>query len=89
MEYNLSTRSVGILLSSSRIYRQTWEQIQDNLLLHMSKGEPVNAVSDSRIGSHSVILGSLLYRTGLVGTGIFIVFWISLFIWFYETSGRP
>lgn len=73
------------------IYRQTWEQIQDNLLWgYMSKGEPVNAVSDSRIGSHSVILGSLLYRTGLVGTGIFIVFWISLFIWFYETrAGRP
>ncbi len=73
------------------IYKQTWEDIQENLLWgYMSKGEAVNAISNSRIGSHSVILGSLLYRTGLVGTGIFIVFWISLFIWFYETRmGRP
>lgn len=73
------------------IYRQTWKDIQDDPLWgYMAKGEPINAVSNSRVGSHSVILGSLLYRTGLVGTLIFVFFWISLFIWFYETrAGRP
>lgn len=73
------------------IYRQSWEDIQDNFLWgYMAKGPPVGAISDSRVGSHSVILGSLLYQTGLVGTGLFTVFWISLFIWFYETRvGRP
>ena len=56
----------------------------------MSKGPPVAVFRDSRVGSHSAILGSLLYQTGLVGTGLFTVFWILLFIWFYETrAGRP
>jgi hypothetical protein len=73
------------------IYRQTWEGIQDNFLWgYMSKGPPVAVFRDSRVGSHSAILGSLLYQTGLVGTGLFTVFWILLFIWFYETgAGRP
>lgn len=73
------------------IYRETWEGIQDNFLWgYMSKGPPISLFRDSSIGSHSVILGSLLYQTGLVGTGIFTFFWISLFIWFYETrAGRP
>jgi hypothetical protein len=41
-------------------------------------------------GTHSVILGSLLYQKGLVGTVIFIFFWISLLFWFYKTRAeRP
>jgi len=66
------------------VYRQTWEGIQENPFWgYQSPGE-------GGAGTHSVILGNLLYQRGLVGTVIFIFFWISLFIWFYKTrAGRP
>jgi len=67
-----------------RIYEQTWDEVQDNLIWgNMSRGDPVT-VKGNPVGSHSVILGNLLYLHGLVGTGIFIVFWITLFAWFYQ-----
>lgn len=74
-----------------QIYRQTWEDIQDNPLWgYATRGATVQLYGSSSVGSHSVILGNLLYLNGLVGTVIFIVFWISLFIWFYETrKERP
>lgn len=75
------------------IYKQTWESIQENPFWgHMSKGDPIslNGPQYEVVGSHSVILGNLLYLNGVVGTVIFAVFWISLFIWLYKTrSGRP
>jgi hypothetical protein len=75
------------------VYRQTWKAIQENLLWgHITEGPPIslNSQDYNVVGSHSIILGDLLYMNGLVGTVIFIVFWISLFIWFYKTrAGRP
>ena len=73
------------------IYQQTWEAIQENPLWgHMAKGDAVQLFGESRVGTHSVILGNLLYFNGLVGTSIFLVFWISLFAWFYQTrDSRP
>ncbi len=75
------------------IYRQTWNAFQENPVWgHVGKGELIslNSSSQNLVGSHSVILGNLLYENGLVGTVIFTVFWISLFIWFYQTRAeRP
>lgn len=79
--------------SRLEIYRQTWEGIQENPLWgHMSRGPAISAGAQDYevVGSHSVILGNLLYLNGFVGTVIFAVFWISLFIWFYQTRAeRP
>lgn len=75
------------------VYSQTWKAIQENPLWgHVTLGPLIglNSQDYNAVGSHSIILGDLLYMNGLVGTVIFIVFWISLFIWFYRTrSGRP
>lgn len=75
------------------IYRQTWRAIQENPLWGHVGEKPaisLNGASYNVVGSHSVILGDLLYSNGLVGTVIFTVFWISLFMWLYRTrSGRP
>lgn len=73
------------------IYRQTWLGIQENPFWgYISKGEPISATKSSSVGSHSAILGSLLYRTGVIGTLMFAVFWVSLLLWLYETrASRP
>ncbi len=92
-----TTESVGEARADStevrsEIYKRTIERIPDNLILgHWVSGETVVPGFDiARVGSHSFILGSLLYRLGLIGTLLFIVFWISLFVWFYQTrEGRP
>jgi O-antigen ligase len=77
----------------AEIYRQTWEAVQANPWWgHVGKGDSVSAAGGEAnvIGSHSIILGNLLYGNGVVGTAIFAVFWISLFVWLYRTrSGRP
>lgn len=73
------------------IYRQTWLGILENPFWgYMSKGEAISATSNSSVGSHSAILGSLLYRTGFIGTLMFTVFWVSLFLWLYaKGADRP
>ncbi len=73
----------------SDVYKQTWTDLQENPLWgYRSVGEP--AGDRPPPGTHSVILGSLLYQKGLVGTVIFIFFWISLLFWFYKTRAeRP
>lgn len=75
-----------------KIYTRTIEQIPENLLLgHWQAGPTVLPGFElGRIGTHSFILGTLLYRAGLVGTAIFTTFWVSIYFWFYKTrSGRP
>lgn len=78
------------------IYRQTWQDIlgnEDALIWGFpSSGKAIQVTSNSNavVGSHSFILGNLLYRNGIIGTTIFAVFWGSLFMWFYQTrAGRP
>jgi O-antigen ligase len=75
------------------IYRQTWLAIQENPLWgHGSRGGVISlsGADYNLVGSHSVILGDLLYMNGWVGTVIFVTFWISLFVWLYQTrTGRP
>lgn len=78
------------------IYRLTTEGIlnaSDLVLLlgHVVAGEGVlPGYAPAVVGSHSFILGTLLYRAGLVGTGIFLTYWISLLLWLYNTRiDRP
>jgi hypothetical protein len=74
------------------IYRETLERLPDRPLFgHWKAGPTVLPGFDlARIGSHSFILGTLLYRLGLAGTLLFAIFWSSLFYWLCKTSnGRP
>ncbi|MES1021689.1 O-antigen ligase family protein [Gloeocapsa sp. BRSZ] len=81
--------------SSTRleIYRQTWLGILENPLWgHLTTGPTINAYAQDYeiVGSHSVLLGNLLYLNGIVGTGLFLSFWFSLLYWLYKTrAGRP
>ncbi|MGF1522025.1 MAG: hypothetical protein ACFBSF_06870 [Leptolyngbyaceae cyanobacterium] len=71
----------GILQSSNRQF----------LFGYVTTGETVLPGYDpARIGSHSFWLGTLLYRSGVVGTLIFIIFWISLIGYVYQhASDKP
>ncbi len=81
----------------SKVYQATLEKIPDKPIFgHKVEGEParggpvVFVVEPPRIGSHSFILGDLLYKKGLLGMGLFVTFWASLIAWFYETGrDRP
>lgn len=79
----------------TKIYTRTLDAIvtePDKLIL--GRGVPGPTVlpgyEPARLGTHSFILGTLLYRCGLLGTGIFLAFWVSLFLKFYKTrAARP
>ena len=79
----------------AKIYERTWNAIVDapeDFLL--GRGVPGLTVlpgyEPAKVGTHSFYLGTLLYRTGLLGTAIFLVFWTSLFLRLYRTrSSRP
>jgi O-Antigen ligase len=65
----------------SKIYERTWEEITsepDKLLL--GRGVYGSGVlpgfEPAKVGSHSFLLGTLLYRNGLFGTLIFLIFWL-------------
>lgn len=70
------------------IYKHTWKAIQEKPFLGYRRAG--DYLPYPAAGTHSVILGNLMFQKGLVGTVIFAFFWISLFIWFYKTqAGRP
>ncbi|BAC91656.1 O-antigen ligase family protein [Gloeobacter violaceus] len=74
------------------IYERTLDRIPDELWTgHTEPGEPVfSSFSLGRVGSHSFILGNLLYRSGVLGTALFVLFWSALCWWFFRTRrGRP
>lgn len=79
----------------SRIYIETWKEITDapNTELfwgHIIHGENVTSHPTAKIGSHSFYLSTLLYRSGLIGTILFILYWTSLVWWFVSTKdSRP
>ena len=74
----------------AEIYQRTWERITDasdsNLFFgHVVRGETVlPGYAPAQIGSHSFYLSTLLYRSGVIGTILFSLFWISLLSWFYQ-----
>lgn len=97
--YTGTTTSVNGLRPRSsevrgEIYQETLERIPDKLLLgHKVEGQNTlsNALkTDPKLGSHSFILGDLLYQGGLVSLVLFMTFWVSLMTWLYNTRvGRP
>jgi len=76
-------------------YQATLEGVLDDpvnfVLGHEVKGpRPTALGAGVEIGSHSFLLGSLLYQGGLFATGLFMTFWASLIMWLYRTrAGRP
>lgn len=72
----------------AEIYRQTWEgfvNASDSELIfgHVVVGETVLPGYDpARVGSHSFLLSTLLYRKGLLGTGLFYHFGYLLLLGF-------
>ncbi|NET62923.1 MAG: hypothetical protein F6K63_00340 [Moorea sp. SIO1G6] len=78
------------------IYRRTIDGIVNSsntvfLLGHVKTGEGVlPGYAPAVVGSHSFLLGTLLYRSGVIGTSLFAISWISLILWLYKTkSDRP
>ncbi|MGD1913525.1 MAG: O-antigen ligase family protein [Rivularia sp. (in: cyanobacteria)] len=95
--YNSQVETVGEVRADStevrnEIYKQTLEAIGDKPILgHWITGPTVlTGIELGRVGTHSFILGSLLYHHGIVGTLIFLAFWISFVMWLYQTrQDRP
>lgn len=98
--YTTTTETASNLRQDStevrtKIYTRTLDAIvsePDKLIL--GRGVPGPTVlpgyEPARLGTHSFILGTLLYRCGLLGTGIFLTFWVSLFLKYYKTrETRP
>jgi hypothetical protein len=80
----------------NEIYRLTIDEIGTasdwNLFFgHVVTGKGVlPGYAPAVVGSHSFLLGSLLYRGGLIATGLFFVYWVSLLSWLYKTrNSRP
>lgn len=78
------------------VYKQTLQEIPNKPFFgHKVEGEKVTTTVGNdpfgpEVGSHSFILGILLYQGGLVGFGLFVTFWASLIFWFYNTrDSRP
>ncbi len=76
----------------NEIYLKTWNKVVEEPFL----GHGVNGVTVlpgyefATIGSESFILGTLLYKSGLLGTGVFLIFFISLLTQLYNTrEDRP
>lgn len=74
------------------IYKRTLDRLPEEFLWgHGINGPTVLPGFDAgRIGSHSFFLGTLLYKSGLLGTAIFTTFLVSLLLWLAKTkTGRP
>jgi hypothetical protein len=92
---NLSTSTGNFRQDStevrSLIYQRTWESIVDETdhRLWLGRGQPGETVlpgyAPAQVGTHSFILGSLLYRAGLIGLGLFSCFWVGLISKIYQT----
>ncbi len=75
------------------IYKRTWEEIisePDKLILGRGVFGPgvLPGFEPAKVGSHSFLLGTLLYRQGLVGTLVFLTFWLSLIAKLFSTQNR-
>jgi O-Antigen ligase len=76
----------------TKIYTRTFDRLSEEWLFgHGVNGPTVLPGFDpARIGSHSFLLGGLLYKQGLVGTALFTLFVTAYAAWLYRTrAGRP
>lgn len=68
------------------IYSQTLEEVMESsnakfFFGHVNTGRGVlPGYEPAKVGTHSLILGTMIYRAGVVGTLIFAVHWIT-FVW--------
>lgn len=76
----------------STIYLRTWEEfLKEPFLGYGIPGAAILPGYDfAKIGTESFVLGCLFYRSGLLGTGIFLTFFIPFSTWLYQTrKQRP
>ncbi|UFP95430.1 O-antigen ligase family protein [Gloeobacter morelensis] len=76
----------------SLIYQRTLDSLEDSLLFgHGVPGRTViPGYEPAKVGSHSFLLGSLLYCSGLVGTALFGLFGVLYLNWLWRTrADRP
>jgi hypothetical protein len=76
----------------NKIYQRTWESfVEEPLVGHGVNGPPVTPGYEfARIGTESFVLGTLLYKSGLFGTFVFLTFFTSFLAWLYNTRrDRP
>jgi O-antigen ligase len=98
--YNLVSESTGNMRKDSTevrslIYQRTWEAIvEEPSDFVVGRGIPGPTVlpgyEPAKVGSHSFILGTLLYRTGIIGTVSFLGYWVTYILKLYQTRDtRP
>ncbi|MEL6462426.1 MAG: hypothetical protein AAFQ91_30090 [Cyanobacteria bacterium J06621_15] len=80
----------------SEIYKLTIKDLENASNSRFIFGHVVNGkgilpgYKPAEVGTHSFILGTLLYRGGLLGTMFFTTFWVSLLWWLFKTRyDRP
>jgi hypothetical protein len=77
----------------NKIYSRTWETIVEEMPVigHSLPGPEVTPGYEfARIGTESFILGTLLYKSGFLGTGMFLTFLVPYLSWLYQTRrDRP
>lgn len=74
------------------VYQRTWEHfLEEPLIGHGLDGaEVMPGYEFAKIGTESFILGTLFYKAGLIGTGIFMTFFISFMTDIFRTvNDRP
>jgi len=74
------------------VYQRTWSEfLKEPIVGHGINGaEVVPGYEFAKIGTESFILGTLLYKSGIVGTGIFSTFFITFMAELYRTkNNRP
>lgn len=74
------------------VYQRTWENfIEEPLVGHGINGaEVLPGYEFAKIGTESFILGTLLYKSGIIGTGLFLTFFTSFMAELYYTKyDRP
>lgn len=96
-EQSIVNARPGSTEARSKVYQETLKKIPDKPIFGYKvegedarQGPSIYTDGGPAIGSHSFILGTLLYQKGLVGATLFGTFWVSLFFWLYKTRlGRP
>ena len=77
----------------NKIYQRTLESIvkEPTILGHGINGASVQPGYEfAKIGTESFVLGGLLYKSGMLGTSLFLTFFIAFLIWLYRTkTDRP
>ncbi|PSF38677.1 hypothetical protein C7H19_03990 [Aphanothece hegewaldii CCALA 016] len=96
-EESLANARPGSTEARSKVYQETIKKIPEKPIFgykvegeEANQGPSIYTEDAPKIGSHSLILGTLLYQKGLFGAALFGTFWVSLFFWMYNTRrGRP